>query len=603
MPEALPLFSWALFLPVYLLGGVVVAKKIVLVMAWFILFAFFIYGAFVSPVSANIALTGQSFQTLLQSENIIGYEVGMTYSGPGTPGVGYYTNYQSSPVYYDPYMPNTARTIQSESSSPIKYAAKTPVRDLLNMVDQNGNKVFTIGAEGTAVAQSAAKAIAKKALGFGSGFVIAELVDPAVLGDGTIQASGYTLGQLSSSSDPDITAAELQAKIAENNGIDTSGTGTGFSPDGTVYTSPDNMQYSGCSYIGPIYAFPPYPPDFYATATVVGGVSGYYIQILQPSWYNPSYPTRKQWLRYWSPGSPVAVSGAFDPADYPELYQGTRGAFNALAELIDMNAEIEMNPIDPALLDIFLPDSDTAFMRYGAETSIGDKDYLIGPNGSIYPKPSSMTTNLPQVDGSSIGLLADPTAPGGQQTIISNQIDGIPQGSTILDIDPQTGLIKFRTPEGYESTKYATTTELQTLQSKIGSPYYDGSGLPWSYSSSSSNSTSTTINTTVDREDYSVSIPDLPSPPSLNSTFDVPEPEPWPWADWITNPFNQLIESMQIEANGSPYLMWPINLPYAEPFTITIDFSEYESQMSQIGGYLVLFAYFMAIFIVLRAKN
>lgn len=192
-------------------------------------------------------------------------------------------------------------------------------------------------------------------------------------------------------------------------------------------------------------------------------------------------------------------------------------------------------------------------------------------------------------------------------TIIPGTIPGIPAGSKILSVDPQTGLVKFQTPEGSESSKYLSPEEIQNIQNKVASPYLDKNGLPINYgeigtsTETSSNSTSVTIQTNP--QDYKVTIPGLPGVPAYPHTFDVPTPDPWPWQDWISNPFTSILESMEITASGSPYINFTFNFPFYPEFTIQGDFSVYEDSFDTIGAFSVAFAYIMAVLIVVRSRN
>lgn len=579
---------------------------------------------------ANITLTGKEFQALLAEENIVGYELTKTYNpsyNPYNPGQGSLYTYQGKPVYYDPYMPETARSIKPISQSPVRYAEKTPIKDLLNLVDVNGKKIFCVPDGTGAIAQSGAGAIAKRALTGLPALLLTELANPAVLADGTIAGSGYELGVLSDSSDPEITAAELKARIAQSHGIDTSESSFVWG-EPTDYTAM-NLRNNFSSLIGKKIYIAPYLFTIYHVIHTSGyyvdgnpgatysthGTWGWVVNMstsssLMPSsvaHYGGAFACTAQQVDDPAVIGPKSIGG-FDPSAYPHLYNGSQGAFNALAELIKTDAKVEMIPLDPSLMPTYFPDTSTGFMRFGGKTDIAGENYLLGPYGTLYKKPDSMEVDpsLPYVDPASIGYIANSPAPGGVPNIIPGSIPGIPQGSTILGIDPVTGLIKFKTPSGYESSKYGSPEEIQELQRKTASPYYDGSGQPWSHGSSSSNSTSnSTTNTTVitDREDYSVNIPDLPGLPQFPSEFDVPEPEPWPWLEWVQNPFGELIDSMEITANGSPYLDFTIDFPFYPPFTIRADFSEYESALDTMGAFSVMFAYYMAILFVVRAKK
>lgn len=575
---------------------------------------------------ANITLTGKEFQALLAEENIVGYELTKRYNpayNPYNPGSGSLYTYQGQPVYYDPYMPEAARTVKPVSESPVRYAQKTPVKDLLNFVDVNGKKIFCVPDGTGAIAQSGAASIAKRALTGLPAMILTEWADPEILADGTIKASGYELGVLSDSSDPEITAAELKARIAQNNGIDTSGnvfdaataTGAAFPDQGvtvpSAFTGNFNYYVSSCTGLlnGGIYSFPTSQVSYYRVGNIAyssGSEQLYRIRKFTSVQLSAnSYQHYYQDIFLGVSDSPV---GGFNPENYPDLYSGSKGTFNALADLVANDAEVEMIPLDPSLMPTYFPDTSTGFMRFGGKTDIAGENYLLGPYGTLYKKPDSMEIDpsVPYVDPASIGYIANSPGPGGVPNIIPGSIPGIPQGSTITGIDPVTGLIKFKTPQGYESSKYGTPQEIQDLQRKVASPYYDGSGQPWGYTSSSSNSTSNSTTGTkviTNPEDYSVNIPDVPGPPEFASEFEVPEPEPWPWLEWVQNPFGELIDSMEITANGSPYLDFTIDFPFYPPFTIRADFSEYESALDTMGAFSVMFAYYMAILFVVRAKK
>ena len=583
---------------------------------------------------ANIALTGKSFQTILQNETIMGYELTKNYNtgyNPYNPGGGSLYSYTGKPVYYDPYKPEVVRSLQAVDDAPFKYPSKVKVKDLIGMKDINGKKIFTVPQSGVYTGMTCAKGIAKKALTGAPAFMLTELVFPETLADGTILASGYEFGKISDAADEEITAAEMAARIAENNGIDTS--------SGVSYTFPPPYD-SSMPYTGEI-------PDLPAlnTPTVSkDGREAYVVSIEDPRQFtsvsSPSGPpqTTIHWnnnLRYtytyyihygtdnmyekWllsvnlalgpSPNPPPA---GFDPANYPGLFNGSQGDFNALAELVSKDAEIELIPLDPSLMPTYFPDTDTGFMRFSGHTEIGGEDYLLGPDYTAVLNPPGVTWSggFPYVDPSSIGLVADPSTPGGQTTIIPGSIPGIPAGSKILSVDSQTGLVKFKTPEGSESSKYLSPEEVQNIQNRVSSPYLDANGHPISYGSdyahTSTNSTSwqnSTVTVNANPQDYSVTIPGLPGVPAYPHEFDIPTPDPWPWQDWITNPFTSILESMEITASGSPYINFNFNFPFYPEFTIQGDFSVYEDSFDTIGAFSVAFAYIMAVLIVVRSRN
>ena len=568
---------------------------------------------------ANIALTGKSFQTLLQNETITGYELTKIYNpaySPYNPGGGSLYSYSGKPVYYDPYKPEVVRSLQAVDDAPLKYPSKVKVKDLIGMKDINGKKIFTVPQSGVYTGMTCAKGIAKKALTGAPAFMLSELVFPETLADGTIRASGYELGKISTAADSEITAAEMAARIAQNNGIDTTAQGDyGYDSvsgtlnvlDGREYTVTGifyNQQPTGAAALG--YPGTIYWNGYWSTNPVdVPAFSRIFVfsHITSGKYYYSAYVV--------SYANSVPVSG-FDPANHPELYDGTQGTFNALADLVANDAEIELIPLDPALMPTFFPDTDTGFMRFSGHTEIGGEDYLLGPDYTAVLNPPGVTWSggFPYVDPASIGLVADPTVPGGQTTILPGSITGIPAGSKILSVDPQTGLVKFQTPEGSESSKYLSPEEIQDIQNKVASPYLDQNGLPINYGETgtgtetpSNSTTSTTVQVQTNPQDYKVTVPGLPGVPDFPSTFDVPDPDPWPWASWVSNPIKTILDNMEITAAGSPYLNFPIEFPWYEPFSITIDFSEYETEISTIGGYMVALAYFMAVLFVVRARN
>lgn len=573
---------------------------------------------------ANIALTGKSFQAVIQGETIMGYEAAMK-PVLGQPGGTYY-NYSSNPVYYDPYKPEVARTLKSVSSADgVKYPSKVKVKDLLSMKDINGKKIFIVPAEGTYTGMTSASGIAKKALTGLPGLLLSELVFPETLADGTISASGYELGKLSDSTDINIIPEEIRKRIAKNHGIDVSEgilsihellnpqvytdgifnidtvlPGDANSPSYIIHSITAWQNFGLDWYDGPKHFLTHFSYDsngkltsFRENKAVFYQTSRYYL-----------------WGRYiYCHSSSNPYPGGFDPSLHPELYSGTEGKFNALADLIASDAEVELIPLDPALMPTYFPDGDTGFMRFGGHTQIADDGYLIGPDYTAVLNPPGVTWGggIPYIDPASIGYLADPVAPGGQTSIIPGSITGIPPGSTILSVDPQTGLIRFRTPEGSESSKFGTTAEIQNLQLKVSSPYLDANGQPMTYGSSSSNSTggnsTTTTKVITDREDYSVTVPGLPGVPNFISDFEVPEPEPWPWQQWVANPIKTILDNMAITASGSPLLNFVIDFPWYQPINLTVNFAEYETEISSMGGYMVALAYIMAVLVVVRAKN
>ena len=560
---------------------------------------------------ANIALTGKSFQAIINNENITGYELSKQYNS--YPGGSIYS-YQGKPIYYDPYMPEAARTIQSQSSAPYKYGSTVKVKDLLSPQSLNGKTIVVIPEAGTAAAMTGAKAIAKKALSGLPGIILTELVSPEVLSDGTLAASGYELGKISDSTDSDITADDMQERIALRFGIDVSGADDEFNTnDGVVTANGNRYSVSGAPYINTAWDNTLFNNQhvWYRTGITNKAVWDSNCNAIVFAYHNPQNTNWYWWIRVFY--IPVGVNpligpaSSFDPANYPQHFSGTAGQFNALADLVANDASIEMIPLDPSLMPTYFPDTDTGFMRFAGRTEIGNEDYLIGPDWTAVLAPPGVTWSggFPYVDPSSIGYIADNSAPGGQSTFIPGSITGIPSGSKILSVDPKTGLIKFKTPEGSESYKYGTTEEIQNLQNKVSSPYYDANGQPMTYGSSSTNSSTTTNSTTVisNREDYSVNIPDLPSVPAYPHEFDVPTPDPWPWEDWVSNPFGAMLDSMEITASGSPYIDFPINFPFYPSFTIRGDFSVYSDAFDTIGVFGVAFAYVMAVLIVVRAKN
>lgn len=557
---------------------------------------------------ANIALTGKSFQALLKNETITGYELTKNYNpsyNPYNPGGGSLYSYSGKPVYYDPYKPEVVRSLQAVDDAPIKYPSKVKVKDLIGMKDINGKKIFTVPQSGVYTGMTCARGIATKALTGAPSFMLMELVFPETLADGTIKSSGYEFGKISDAADSEITAAEMQARIALNNGVPVNESFTGL--DGNYY-------YYG----GKKYSVNPVVSPFGVTA--FGAANGYpAIYFRRSSTVNYlSYDPLATYLMVHDGGGSYhghSVYGmedappSFDPLQYPDLYSGSQGDFNALAELVANDAEIELIPLDPALMPTYFPDTDTGFMRFSGRTEIGGDDYLLGPDYTAVLNPPGVTWSggFPYVDPASIGLIADPTLPGGQTTIIPSSITGIPAGSKILSVDPQTGLVKFQTPEGSESSKYLSPEEIQNIQNKVASPYLDQNGLPINYgeigTEPPSNSTISTVQVQTDPQDYKVTVPGLPGVPNFPSDFEVPAPDPWPWASWVSNPIKTILDNMEITAAGSPYLNFPIEFPWYEPFSITIDFSEYETEISTIGGYMVALAYFMAVLFVVRAKN
>lgn len=575
---------------------------------------------------ANIALTGKSFQAILQNETILGYELTKNYNAgynPYNPGGGSLYNYTGKPLYYDPYKPEVVRTLQAVDDAPIKYPSKVKVADLVGMKDVNGKKIFTVPQSGVYTGMTAASGIAKKALTGLPSFMLMELVFPETLSDGTIKSSGYEFGKISDAADQEITAAEMAARIAQNHGIETSS--AIYHPNWIYHP---NYADSLINSYG-LMKYPPLVDDYFFW-------DGFPYKIITLWTVTTAIPRTgiTQGSGYWGFGNgttqqirvtatrittdlhliPDPISNIpFDPSNYPELYSGSQGTFNALADLVANDAEIELIPLDPALMPTYFPDTDTGFMRFSGRTEIGGDDYLLGPDYTAVLNPPGVTwrNGFPYVDPASIGLISDPSAPGGQITIIPGSIAGIPAGSKILSVDPQTGLIKFQTPEGSESSKYGTTEEVQNLQTKVASPYLDVNGVPMTFGSdpnalpgqtTGTNST-TTSKVITEKEDYSVSIPGLPGLPSFPHEFDVPEPERWPWETWVANPIKTILDNMQITAAGSPYLNFPINFSWYPAFTLTIDFSEYETEISTIGGYMVTLAYIMAVLFVVRAKN
>ncbi len=566
-------------------------------LAWLIV-AFFLL-LLPTFVHANIALTGKSFQAIINNENIVGYELSKQYNP--YPGGSIYS-YQGKPIYYDPYMPEAARTIQSQSSAPYKYGSTVKVKDLLSPQSLNGKTIVAVPEAGTAAAMTGAKAIAKKALTGLPGIILTELVSPETLSDGTIAASGYELGKISDSNDSDITVAELKARIAQNKGIDVSST-----PADEYDVSDGKVTKNGVTYTlgshgdrpGPIY---PVSWGYVITDPALAGPYGIYV------FYAHAYDGSGYYDYYsWAGGTTYAPATGFDPANYPQFYANSEGVFNAVSDLVANDASVEMIPLDPSLMPTYFPDSDTGFMRFAGHTEVGNQDYLIGPDWTAVLSPPGVTwsAGFPYVDPASIGYIAENAAPGGQSTFIPGSISGIPAGSTILSVDPKTGMIKFRTPEGSESYKYGTVEEIQSLQNKVSAPYYDANGQPMTYGSSSTNSSTSTNSTTIvsNREDYSVNIPDLPGVPAYPHEFEVPTPDPWPWQDWVNNPFGAMLNSMEITASGSPYIDFPIDFPFYPAFTIRGDFSVYSEQLETIGAFGVAFAYVMAVLIVVRAKN
>ena len=578
---------------------------------------------------ANIALTGKSFQTILQNETIMGYELTKNYNtgyNPYNPGGGSLYSYSGKPVYYDPYKPEVVRSLQSVDDAPFKYPSKVKVKDLIGMKEINGKKIFTVPQSGVYTGMTCAKGIAKKALTGAPAFMLTELVFPETLADGTIRASGYEFGKISDAADAEITAAEMAARIAANNGIDPEGnfydsvSSTGlasvgqgvFVPD--VFTGAYNYYVTSCTGLitAGVYSNPASGANYYRSGMVL--YSGGSLPLIKIRRFSSEiYSTDPlQYQHYYQDinlGTSPTPVGGFDPADHSELYDGSEGTFNALADLVANDAEIELIPLDPALMPTYFPDTDTGFMRFSGHTEIGGEDYLLGPDYTAVLNPPGVTWSggFPYVDPASIGLVAEPTVPGGQTTIIPGSIAGIPSGSKILSVDPQTGLVKFQTPEGSESSKYLSPEEVQNIQNKVASPYLDKNGLPINYgeistgTETSSNSTSVTIQTNP--QDYKVTIPGLPGVPAYPHEFDVPTPDPWPWQDWISNPFTSILESMEITASGSPYINFTFNFPFYPEFTIQGDFSVYEDSFDTIGAFSVAFAYVMAVLIVVRSRN
>ena len=570
---------------------------------------------------ANIALTGKSFQAILQNETITGYELTKNYNtayNPYNPGGGSLYSYSGKPVYYDPYKPEVVRSLQTVDDAPFKYPSKVKVKDLIGLKDINGKKIFTVPQSGVYTGMTCAKGIAKKALTGAPAFMLSELVFPETLADGTIRASGYEFGKISDAADDEITAAEMAARIAENNGIDTS------AEPSQINTSDPNSATSGHS-DGWNYDLSLVSTTAGANPAYLGGgnvfyqnASPYYTKtcnsasrqlFVYKGFYNGAYQ-----YTYYNLVNKVFVGPVpgFNPADYPDLYSGSQGTFNAVADLVANDAEIELIPLDPALMPTYFPDTDTGFMRFSGHTEIGGEDYLLGPDYTAVLNPPGVTWSggFPYVDPASIGLVADPYVPGGQTTIIPGSITGIPPGSKILSVDPQTGLVKFKTPEGSESSKYLSPEEVQNIQNRVASPYLDANGHPINYGSDYSqtptNSTgwqNSTVTVKADPQDYSVTIPGLPGVPAYPHTFDVPTPDPWPWQDWISNPFTAILESMEITASGSPYINFNFNFPFYPEFTIQGDFSVYEDSFDTIGAFSVAFAYVMAVLIVVRSRN
>lgn len=568
---------------------------------------------------ANIALTGKSFQAILQNETILGYELTKNYNAgynPHNPGSGSLYNYTGKPLYYDPYKPEVVRTLQTVDDAPFKYPAKVKVKDLIGVKDINGKKIFVVPNASTFAGMTAAKAIAKKALTGAPAFMLSELVFPETLSDGTIKSSGYELGKISTNADSEITAAEMAARIAQNNGINTETTppngvdGSYIVANGVKYTNLGFISRSMQSAIPAPYTMTNPPPVIYAQANSVSWYQGCNEIRIFTGTFRTTSPKYPYYDKYSISASDTGIpAGNFDPANHPQLYSGTQGSFNALADLVANDAEIELIPLDPALMPTYFPDTDTGFMRFSGHTEIGGEDYLLGPDYTAVLNPPGVTWSggFPYVDPASIGLVADPSTPGGQTTIIPGSITGIPAGSKILSVDPQTGLVKFKTPEGSESSKYATPEEIQNIQNRVSSPYLDANGQPINYGSdysqTSTNSTSTSVTVQTNPQDYSVTIPGLPGVPAYPHTFDVPTPDPWPWQDWISNPFTAILESMEITASGSPYINFNFNFPFYPEFTIQGDFSVYEDSFDTIGAFSVAFAYIMAVLIVVRSRN
>jgi len=423
--------------------------------------------------------------------------------------------------------------------------------------------------------------------------------------EGRRQSVAYAIEQLMKDGQP-VNAQTIQEWIAQNNGIDTSG------PDPNVCTiSGTNIMYQGSTfdYIEklsgredtwannngrPLTFFKYSYQSTIGSLTISPSWYGYHIYIFHA--YGLVYGTGPNRLYYpykvFVPASgPTAAPDSFNPADYPQYFGPDFFPSQAIDALVAQGLDsfdLELNKVNDDLADHVAVD---VTAKYPTSETEWTEVYA---NGHTYRIPIGALGGsvVPQYQPPSSSV--DVQTPSGQTTLSNTEsqpfIDaGVPQGATIVQVNPQTGAVTYVDP----ATGQSHTTQVSKN---------DASNLTNNYNvyNTYTNSTETT---NIHQE---ISLPEVHVSGSINISNGSLEPVSTDRVDAARTRFQEswnnlkltFSEMFSVNLTGIgrlPVWNWPMLGQ-----VIVIDFNNYADELNWLGLAFLFFATISSVFIVIN---
>lgn len=423
--------------------------------------------------------------------------------------------------------------------------------------------------------------------------------------EGRRQSVAYAIEQLMKDGQP-VNAQTIQEWIAQNNGIDTSSPNT-VHPHPVGHELADMPSYQVGDYvsfnnpylqrnytiteIGPINRGGIYTPTIAPYISI--GHSGYVVNGFTHGWYavhtDGKYRLFTQFFRVGVTDTPPQTS--FNPADYPQYFGPDFFPSQAVDALVAQGLDsfdLELNKVNDDLADHVAVDVTAKYPT--AETEWTE----VYANGQTYRIPIGALGGsvVPQYQPPSNSV--DVQTSSGQTTLSNAEsqpfIDaGVPQGATIVQVNPQTGAVTYVDP---------ATGQPHTIQVSKN----DAANLTNNYNvyNTYTNSTKTT---NIHQE---ISLPEVHVSGSINTSNGSLEPVSTDRVDAARTRFQEswnnlkltFSEMFSVNLTGIgrlPVWNWPMLGQ-----VIVIDFNNYADELNWLGLAFLFFATISSVFIVIN---
>lgn len=465
------------------------------------------------------------------------------------------------------------------------------------------------------VPASSLRALLTRVLGKTLGGIIpnAGIVYTVIDLEGRRQSVAYAIEQLKQNGQP-INAQTIQEWIAQQNGISTNGVSEDYdASDGYITSTDSNLPVALTYEVGALQASNVY--NLYSDTNTRSWCSahGYNLHPGFGAIYNRMGPKTIQtptklyvWQDYlWSTTYSVnynryktyplisysAAPDAFDPANYPQYFGPDFFPSHAIDALVAQGLDsfdLELNKVNDDLADHVAVD---VTAKYPTSETEWTEVYA---NGQTYRIPIGALGGsvVPQYQPPSNSV--DVQTSSGQTTLSNAEsqpfIDaGVPQGATIVQVNPQTGAVTYVDP---------TTGQSHTTQVSKN----DASNLTNNYNvyNTYTNSTETT---NIHQE---ISLPEVHVSGSINISNGTLDPVSSDRVDAARTRFQEswnnlkltFSEMFSVNLTGIgrlPVWNWPMLGQ-----VIVIDFNNYADELNWLGLAFLFFATISSVFIVIN---